>query len=150
MNDALRRSEAHLRDCSGDLRGELAQQPPPAALAWPSPPRMSFERLRGHSAEADGVHFTLRWRGAVVDCLVTCDALATYFGRDDDGGDGDLGRRCLRAYDASADTIRALARRLLDAAGQPPAAALVMTTDDVFRALTEPAALATVATGSPQ
>lgn len=150
MNDALRRSEAHFRDYSGDLHGDLAQQPSPAALAWPSTPRMSFEKLRSHSADADGVHFTLRWRGTVVDCLVTCDALATYFGRDDEVGDGDLGRRCLRAYDASADTIRALARRLLDAAGQPPATALVMTTDDVFRALTEPAAEAAVVTGSQQ
>ncbi len=149
MNDALRRSEAHFRDYSGDLQGVLAPQPPPAVLVWPSTPRMSFEKLRSHSADADGVNFTLRWRGTVVDCLVTCDALATYFGRDDDVGDTDLGHRCLRAYDASADTIRALARRLLDAAGQLPAAALVMATDDVFRALTAPAAAAVV-TGSRQ
>lgn len=33
MNDALRRSEAHFRDYSGDLQGVLAPQPPPAAAA---------------------------------------------------------------------------------------------------------------------
>ncbi|MFO1216878.1 MAG: DUF1488 family protein [Burkholderiaceae bacterium] len=100
-----------------------------------------FAQFRHYFDGAQCVLFFESRGERVLRCYLTLRALVSHFGVRDDIDDANAcASDCLSAFDREAERIRGIARGLIDADGQPLGDAVVITADDVCRALFAPAA----------
>ncbi|UZD53591.1 DUF1488 domain-containing protein [Caldimonas aquatica] len=99
-------------------------------------PVLRFDTARSFVQEVDAVLFFARLGERTLRCYMTRAALVAYFGAEEDGGP----QSCLAAFDRWVGCIHRIARRCIGQRGFP-LQPVVITVDDVFRAIVAKACL---------